>query len=53
VFAGIFATLFSVASWIIVWDPIESMLYGWRPMLTENMHYLALSQAMVEITGEP
>jgi len=52
-FAGIFATLFSVASWIIVWDPIETLSYGWRPLLIENNRFRSLSQVELEIKSEP
>jgi hypothetical protein len=47
--AGILATLFSVASWIVAWSPIDLLVYGWRPLRSENHLYERLRAARVEI----
>ena len=52
VIAGVFATLFSVASWIFVWGPIDTLSYEWRPYLFENHQYARLLAAEVQILAE-
>lgn len=49
---GLFASFFSVASWVIVWNPLDSLFYEWRPLEREARLYAKLYQMPVRLAAE-
>jgi hypothetical protein len=50
--AGILATFFSVASWVVIWNPVDTMVYGWRPVLREARLYRRIADAPLAVKPE-
>ena len=46
---GLFGSFFSVASWVIIWNPLDLLVYGWRPLRREVKKYQRIAQAQIKI----
>jgi hypothetical protein len=42
--------IFVVAAWVVLWMPIELILYDWRPLQRENDEYNSILNSSVVIT---
>ncbi len=49
---ALFGSLFSLASWVIVWNPLDMLIYGWRPIRREANKYRNIARADVRILPE-
>jgi hypothetical protein len=49
---GLFGSFFSVASWVIIWNPMDLLVYGWRPLIRQVKKYQLIAQAQVTILPE-
>ena len=52
VLAALLASFFSVASWVIVWNPLDSLVFEWRPIRRDNLVYQSISSAALTIVSE-
>ena len=48
----LFGSLFSLASWVIVWNPLDTLFYGWRPTQREARMYRKIAQSDLRILPE-
>ena len=51
--AAVLATFFSVASWVIIWGPVDTLVYGWRPVRRQARLYRSIAAAQLTIRAEP
>ena len=49
---GLFGSFFSVASWVIIWNPTDLLVYGWRPSKREIKKYQRIAQSEITILSE-
>jgi hypothetical protein len=49
---GLLGTLFSVASWVIIWNPVDMLVFGWRPLHHEIRKYKRIAQSQITILPE-
>ncbi len=49
-FSNILSTGFVIIGWVAVWHPIESLLYGWRPIREQRQYYEKIAKIDLEIS---
>jgi len=51
--AAVMATFFSVASWVIIWGPVDTLVYGWRTIWRQARQYRSIADAQLTFRAEP
>lgn len=50
-FSATISELFIILGWVIIWRPVETLLYDWRPLKRESNLYGRLERSTIEVVG--
>lgn len=52
VVADLLASFFAVVGWVIVWNPLDSLVFEWRPVRRDNRIYQSICGVALTIVSE-